>query len=69
MFILDKMFASLPTPPFAHDEKKAVAADVYTHIWQQAASSAFAKEADHSKDVTCRGRAANLFIVLILLLR
>ena len=45
VLILDKVFASLPTPAFSNDEKKAVAAGVYTHIWQQAISGAFAKAA------------------------
>ena len=45
VLILDKVFASLPTPPFTDNEKKAVAADVYTHIWQQAVSGVFAKAA------------------------
>ena len=36
IFILDEIFASLPTPPFTPEEKQAVAADVYTHVWQQA---------------------------------
>ena len=45
VLILDKVFASLPTPPFTDDEKKAVASDVYTHIWQQAVSGIFAKAA------------------------
>ena len=45
VLILDRVFASLPTPPFTDDEKKAVAADVYTHIWQQAITGGFAKAA------------------------
>ncbi len=45
VFILDKVFASLPTPPFTADEKKAVAADVYAHVWQQAVSGEFARAA------------------------
>ena len=36
VFILDEVFASLPTPPFTPEEKQAVAAEVYTHVWQQA---------------------------------
>ena len=35
VFILDEVYANLPTPPFTPEEKQAVAADVYTHIWQQ----------------------------------
>ena len=45
VFILDEVFASLPTPPFTADEKKAVAADVYAHVWQQAVSGEFARAA------------------------
>jgi type I restriction enzyme, R subunit len=36
VFILDQVFAKLPTPPFTADEKKAVADSVYAHVWQQA---------------------------------
>ena len=36
VFILDEIYASLPTPPFTPEEKEAVAAEVYTHVWQQA---------------------------------
>ena len=45
VFILDEVFASLPTPPFSIEEKEAVANDVYAHIWQQAVSGAFVKAA------------------------
>ena len=34
-----------PTPPFTVDEKKAVAAEVYAHVWQQAISGVFARVA------------------------
>ena len=36
IFILDEVYANLPTPPFTAEEKEAVAAEVYTHVWQQA---------------------------------
>ena len=36
IFILDEVYTSLPTPPFTREEKEAVAAEVYTHVWQQA---------------------------------
>ena len=36
VFILDEVYVSLPTPPFTVEEKKAVAAEVYAHVWQQA---------------------------------
>ncbi len=42
VFILDELFDSLPTPPFAVEDKQAVASDVYTHIWQQAVSGEIA---------------------------
>ena len=45
VFILDKVFASLPTPPFTPEEKRLVASNVYAHIWQQAMSGQFAKAA------------------------
>jgi type I restriction enzyme R subunit len=45
VFILDKVFASLPTPPFTPEEKKRVAANVYAHIWQQAMNGGFAEAA------------------------
>ena len=45
VFILDEVYASLPTPPFTAEEKKAVAAEVYAHVWQQAVSGEFARVA------------------------
>ena len=36
IFILDEVYANLPAPPFTPEEKEAVAAEVYTHVWQQA---------------------------------
>jgi type I restriction enzyme R subunit len=45
VFILDEVFASLPSPPFTADEKKAVAANVYAHVWQQAINGEFATAA------------------------
>ena len=45
VFILDKVYASLPTPPFSPEEKEAVAAEVYSHVWQQAVSGEFARVA------------------------
>lgn len=43
VFILDEVFAGLPTPPFTPGEKKLVAANVYAHVWQQAMNGEFAK--------------------------
>ena len=45
VFILDQLYASLPTPPFSAEETKAVAAEVYAHVWQQAVSGGFATAA------------------------
>ena len=45
VFILDEVFASLPTPPFTPDEKKALASNVYAHVWQQAIRGEFARAA------------------------
>ena len=45
VFILNEVFGNLPTPPFTTEEKEAVAADVYAHIWQQAVSGQFAMAA------------------------
>jgi type I restriction enzyme R subunit len=42
VFILDEVFAHLPTPPFTADEKRLVAGNVYAHVWQQAMSGGFA---------------------------
>ena len=42
VFILDGVFANLPTPPFTVEEKQSVASDVYTHIWQQVVNGEFA---------------------------
>ena len=45
VFILDEVFTGLPTPPFTEAEMKAVASDVYDHVWQQAVSGSFAMAA------------------------
>ena len=45
IFILDRLFEVLPTPPFTADEKKEAAARVYRHVWQQSASGVFAAAA------------------------
>ena len=45
VFILDEVFTSLPTPPFTQEEMKAVASDVYDHVWQQVVSGNFAMAA------------------------
>ena len=45
VFILDEVYASLPTPPFTPEEKETLAAAVYTHVWQQAVRGEFAMAA------------------------
>jgi type I restriction enzyme, R subunit len=40
-----RQIASLPSPPFTADDKKAVAANVYAHVWQQAINGEFATAA------------------------
>ena len=45
VFILDEVYTRLPTPPFTVEEKKAVAAEVYSHVWRQAVSGEFARVA------------------------
>jgi type I restriction enzyme R subunit len=41
VFILDRIFESLPTPPFDDDEKQEIARLAYQHIWQQSAGGSF----------------------------
>ena len=45
VFILDEVYANLPTPPFTPEEKETVAAEVYTHVWQQAVRGEWAMAA------------------------
>ena len=45
VFILDEVHTKLPSPPFTAEEKKAVADEVYAHVWQQAISGEFAEAA------------------------
>jgi type I restriction enzyme, R subunit len=45
VFILDEVFAKLPTPRFTTEEKKAVAGNVYAHVWQQAMNGELAMAA------------------------
>ena len=45
VLIRDKVYDSLPTPPFTNDEKTVVADNVYEHIWRQAISGEFARAA------------------------
>ena len=45
VFILDKVYAGLPTPPFTAEEKEAAAAEVYAHVLQQAVRGEFARAA------------------------
>lgn len=45
VFILDEVFAKLPTPPFTPDEKESVASSVYQYVWQQAVNGQLARVA------------------------
>lgn len=45
VFILDEVYAALPTPPFASDEERKVAANVYAHVRQRAVSGDLARAA------------------------
>jgi type I restriction enzyme R subunit len=45
IFILDRLFEVLPTPPFSAEEKEEAAHRVYQHVWQQSASGEFAAAA------------------------
>ena len=45
VFILNEIYANLPTPPFTPEEKQAAAAQVYAHVWQQAVRGEFARAA------------------------
>lgn len=45
VFVLDEVYARLPTPPFTAEEKEAMAAEVYVHVRQQAVSGEFARAA------------------------
>ena len=45
VFILDEVFARLPSPPFTPDEKASLAADLYAHVWQQAMRGGFSTRA------------------------
>jgi type I restriction enzyme, R subunit len=45
VFILDEIFAGLPTPPFSVEEKEQVAKSVYAHVWQQAVRGDFSAAA------------------------
>jgi type I restriction enzyme R subunit len=38
VYILNHVFANLPTPPFTAEEKESVAGNVYAHVWQQTMS-------------------------------
>jgi type I restriction enzyme R subunit len=46
VFILDAVFANLPTPPFT-TEKKNISASVYVHVWQQAMNGRFSMSGTH----------------------
>ena len=41
IFILDKLYASLPRPPFTDEETDALAERLYNFVWQQSESGLF----------------------------
>ncbi|MCY4585472.1 MAG: type I restriction endonuclease subunit R, partial [Bryobacterales bacterium] len=45
VFILDEVYANLPTPPFTADEKQAASEEVFAHVLQQAVRGGFARAA------------------------
>jgi len=45
VFILDEIFAGLPSPPFSVEEKEQLAKNVYAHVWQQAVRGDFSAAA------------------------
>jgi len=44
-FILDRIYESLPTPPFDASELGKIAKLAYQHIWQQSAAGEFSSSA------------------------
>jgi len=54
VFILDKVFSSLPTPLFTAEEKEIVAASVYAYVWQQAVNGSYAGIACHGSSIDSR---------------
>ena len=38
VFILDRLYDSLPRPPFTEGETEGIAAQVYDYVWQRSAS-------------------------------
>lgn len=45
VFILDKIYGNLPSPPFTSQEKEFAAAKIYSHVWQKAVSGGFSEAA------------------------
>ena len=45
VFILDEVHTRLPASPFTIEEREAVAAQIYAHIWQQAVTGGFSMAA------------------------
>jgi len=41
IFVLDRVYQALPSPPFTSEEKNKIARNVYQHVWQQAVSGGF----------------------------
>jgi type I restriction enzyme R subunit len=40
--ILDHVYSKLPTPPFTEEDKLLAAANLYSHVWQQAVNGSVA---------------------------
>jgi type I restriction enzyme R subunit len=38
VFILDRLYNTLPRPPFTDDETEDIASRVYDYVWQRSAS-------------------------------
>lgn len=43
IFILDRLFQMLPTPPFTDNDKQATAREVYSFVWNTSVSSSFGR--------------------------
>jgi type I restriction enzyme, R subunit len=39
VFILDRLYETLPRPPFTETETEEIAGRVYNHVWQQSAAA------------------------------
>jgi type I restriction enzyme R subunit len=48
VFVLDRLFEVLPTPPFTSEEKEQAARRVYQHVWRQSASGHFKEDSQQA---------------------